>query len=603
MLCACLALGAPGARAELYGPSGRHSLDGAWLFRLDGRGIGLKRGFQRKASTRGWSPVTVPNAWNATDQSSASMEGTVAWYRKDFTLPDSGRATWLVRFQSVNNRITAWLNGHPIGTHAGPYLPFEFVLAPALLHRHGPNSLVLRIDSHRRRTDFPGSPYWWNYGGILRRVELVRVDRVGFSSVQVLPYLSCPTCDASVAYKVTLRNYSKAPERVHLTTAYGTLRLDLGRATIAPGALHTFSAALTVPQPHLWSPRSPYLYTVRLRLTYERAPGSWIEIGSYYLRSGVRSVTVSPEGTLLLNGEVVNFRGVGLIEDSRRHGGISSPAADHRFISEMRELGATAIRSQYPLDEELEELADASGILIWSEIPMDSVSERYMVIPGYRASAVAELEQNILNNGNHPSIIVWSIGNELKPLPTPAEGAYITAAAATARAMDPTRLVGLAAAGYPSAPCPSSYYAPLDVLGINDYFGWYSGPRGELANREGLSPFLDEMHACLPTKALVVTEFGAEANRAGPATERGSYAFQQEFVKYHLEVFASKPWLAGACYWALEEFRVRPGWGGGNPKPEPPIHKKGLISFTGYRKPAFYEAQRIYRATVQLHAP
>jgi beta-glucuronidase len=141
------------------------------------------------------------------------------------------------------------------------------------------------------------------------------------------------------------------------------------------------------------------------------------------------------------------------------------------------------------------------------------------------------------------------------------------------------------------------------VLGLNDYFGWYPGPVGDLKSRNGLSSYLDAMHACYRGKGLVVTEFGAEANRPGPVGERGSYAFQEDFVKFHLNVFATKPWLGGAIYWALQEFRVRPGWGGGNPRPTPPIHAKGLISFSGALKPAYYDVQRIFRATTQLAAP
>ena len=73
-------------------------------------------------------------------------------------------------------------------------------------------------------------------------------------------------------------------------------------------------------------------------------------------------------------------------------------------------------------------------------------------------------------------------------------------------------------------------------------------------------------------------------------------------MKYHLGVFASKPWLNGALYWTLNEFRVRPDWDGGNPRPQPPIHQKGLVSFDGVRKPAFFDVQRIFKATKQFRS-
>jgi beta-glucuronidase len=535
------------------------------------------------------------------------MDGTVAWYRKDFELPPGGAGSaWIVRFESVNNRVRAWLNGQPIGSHAGAALPFELVLPAAALKAHGANHLVLRVDSRRAATDFPKVGLWWNYGGILRTAYLRRVDRVGFASVQVLPQLPCPTCAATLEYRVMLRNYSLAAQDVRLRSSFGSQPVDLGTATIAAGATHTFIARATLPSPQLWSPASPHLYDVTLDAevgTQAGATEEWSRAAHWFLRSGVRSIAVSRQGTLLLNGQKLNFRGVGVVEDSKRLGGALSDSLDRRLIAQAKSVGATAIRSQYPLDERLEQLADENGLMLWSEIPVDKIPPRYLATSALRNRAVAKLRENILTNSSHPSIIVWSIANELAPEPDAAQGTYISHAVAAAHALDPTRPVGLAVAAYPSVGCQARYYAPLDVIGLNDYFGWYPGPVGDLKRRQGLSGYLDAMHACYAGKGLVVTEFGAEANRPGPVTERGSYAFQQDFVRFHLNVFATKPWLGGAIYWALQEFRVRPGWGGGNPRPTPPIHGKGLISFNGALKPAYYDVRNLYRATTQLGAP
>ena len=98
----------------------------------------------------------------------------------------------------------------------------------------------------------------------------------------------------------------------------------------------------------------------------------------------------------------------------------------------------------------------------------------------------------------------------------------------------------------------------------------------------------------------MVTEFGAEANREGSVEDKGTYAFQQDFVNFHLGVFATKPWLSGALYWALNEFRVRPQWDGGNPFSTPPIHQKALMHYDGTPKPAWTDAQRWFQATEQF---
>ena len=108
------------------------------------------------------------------------------------------------------------------------------------------------------------------------------------------------------------------------------------------------------------------------------------------------------------------------------------------------------------------------------------------------------------------------------------QSAYINAAVKFAKEMDPTRPVGLAVAAYPSSLCQAAQYAPLDVLGLNDYFGWYPGPSGQIFDRTKLSGYLDAVRACYPDKAMMVTEFGAEANRDGPVEEKGTWAFQQD---------------------------------------------------------------------------
>jgi len=154
--------------------------------------------------------------------------------------------------------------------------------------------------------------------------------------------------------------------------------------------------------------------------------------------------------------------------------------------------------------------------------------------------------------------------------------------------------------GYRTALCQAPSYAPLQVIGINDYFGWYVGPGGQIFDRTQFPAYLDAVRACYPRQAIMISEFGAEANRDGPPEEKGTFAFQQDFVNFQLGVFAAKPWLSGAIYWALNEFWVRPGWDGGDPRPQPPVFQKGLITYDGQRKPAWSDVQRWYKATQTL---
>ena len=604
---------APGYPAEtprpgaLYktGPTDRYLLGGTWLFRFDSTEQGVKQGWQRNASTEGWTRVAVPNAWNAQDSSPQSFAGGVGFYRKDFKLPtNSRRFAWVVRFESVNYRSKVWLNGRPLGTNRGAYLPFELRLPAGLLKRGATNRLVIRVDNRRRPTDFPpsnlnpkGQPTggWWNYGGLLREVYLRRIDRIDFTTVQVQPDLPCTTCAATVRFRVTVRNYSDSGQRVHLVTTYGARKLSLGTAAIGPKRFATFVRSITVEHPRLWSIGQPNLYNVRLRATIGHDT-----VAGYYVESGIRSIKLL-DGHLLLNGKALNVRGVGYHEDSPTMGFAIDNRTRDQQLQWIKSLGATMIRSHYPLHPYTQERADELGILLWSEIPVYAVRTKWLKQRLVRELAAKELRDNILINGNHPSIVVWSIGNELSARPGPVQGYYIARAVRTAHALDPTRPVGLAVAGYPAAGCQSEY-APLDVIGINDYFGWYPGPNGQIADRTLLPDYLNAVHQCYPQKAVFVSEFGAEANRDGPVEEKGTYEFQDDFINYHLGVYSSLPWLNGAIYWAIQEFRVRPDWDGGNPHPDPPIHEKGLISFDGKPKPAFFDVQKAFTTTPQLRS-
>ena len=293
----------------------------------------------------------------------------------------------------------------------------------------------------------------------------------------------------------------------------------------------------------------------------------------------------------------MHLRGVGLIEDSATAGSALSQAQQLAAMTAAKQLGATVVRSQYPLSQYEEQLADQMGLMIWSEIPVYQVhdSELAAVTP----AALALLRENIHDNGNHPSIVAGSIANELDPLVGAAQSAYIAAAVAAAHLLDPTRPVGLAYQGYPSIGCQPGY-APLQVLGINDYFGWYPGPEGDIADPSLLGSYLAAQRACYPHQAIMISEFGAEANRPGPVDERGTYEFQSQFISNQLAAIAAAPWLSGAIYWALQDFLVRPGWSGGNPYPTPPLFTKGLIAFDGTQKPAWSLVQQAYAATDQL---
>lgn len=600
------ATAAPPTYGALYqdGPTDRWLLGGSWLYRADPSDIGVAQGFWHDTgATAGWSPQTVPNSFNAGDLSATSMAGSVGWYRRDFTLPAHAFSpsvparfrSWIVRFESVNYRATVWLNGRQIGGHAGAFLPFELDLRGA---RAGVNRLVVRVDARRGPSDLPPGPSggWWNYGGLQREVYLRSVQRVDMSPVVVRPILSCPTCAATIQEQVTVRNVTASPQTVSLHGTYGGARLSFGGHTIAANGTWLAHASLQVTAPHLWAPGNPHLY----RATISASDQNGQALETYVTQSGIRSIAVAPGGQLLLNGRLLNLRGFSIHELNLQTGAALSSAQLASLVNWDRELGGGIIRAHYPLNPAIEEMADRDGILLWSEVPVYQVATQFLTRPSWLTSAHAFLRQNILTNQNHASVLLWSVANELPTPPNDAEARYIAGAAQLAHQLDPTRPVGMAIADWPGVACQQAY-APLDAIGYNDYFGWFDSGGGTADDRDGLGPFLDSLHACYPNKALMITEFGFEGNRPGPVEERGTFAYQAATAAFHLGVFASKPYISAAMWFALQDFAARPGWGGGDPLPNPPFVQKGPIDINGNpREPLFGTLRSIYTGTQQI---
>ena len=443
----------------------------------------------------------MPNVWNLGDDSPASMIGGVGWYRKDFSLPEASRAlAWAVRFESVNYRSRVWLNGKRVGSNRGAYIPFELRLSG--LKRRGTNRLVIRVDSKRRSTDFPpsglatnGTPTggWWNYSGLQREVYLKRLNVVDWKSVRVTPLLACARCTATVRVRVTLRNVRPGAQRVRVTGNFGSRRIDLGTRGIPGNGVTSFNTSFRMPRPRVWSPAKPNLYNVNLR-----ASAGGRAVSSYKLRTGIRSIRVSGDGHLILNGARVNLRGVGVHEDSKAQGFAVDNAFRKRLVAETKAVGATMMRTHYPMHPYTHELADRQGVMIWSEVPVYAIKTANLAKNLVTTLAAKELEKNIIANQNHPSVLIWSIANELSSRPGPTQASYIKNAVRQAKRLDPSRPVGLAVAGYPAVGCQNKAYAPLDVIGVNEYFGWYPGPQGSIFDRTQLSAYLDQLRAVLP---------------------------------------------------------------------------------------------------------
>jgi beta-glucuronidase len=596
---------APPTKGALYtdGQSGRYLLGGRWLYRADPGDAGQSAGWWRdRSSSAGWSPVAVPNTFNTGNFSLTGMDGSVGWYRRDFTVPRGAFASyvpasarrWIVRFESVNYRATVWLNGHLLGHHTGANLPFEFDLSSL---RPGVNRLVVRVDNRILLGELPPGPGggWWNYGGLLREVYLRAVQTADLQQVVVRPLLPCPSCAATVQTRVQLRNLTRAPQTLHLTGSFGNQTLRFSPVTIPPHATVTAQAGVRVAHPRLWAPGHPALYRASVTLTDARGR----PLGGYLTYSGIRSIKVTRAGRITLNGRVLDLRGVEFREQNLHTGGALDPAQLRRLVGWVRALGATVIRLDAP-NPQIAEMADRDGLLLWLDVPVNnSVTDPYLRMPVWVNTTRTTLRDEILANQNHPSVMMWSVGNELPAPSTQAETSYISSSVALAHRLDPTRPVGMSISDWPGNPCDPGL-AALDAIGVNEYFGWYDAGGGTTDDRDALGPFLDSFRKCYPHQALFVTEFGFDANRAGPTDERGTYGFQAGAVGYHLAVFNSKPWLSGEIYFLLQDSVSAYGYTGGNPWPDPPFNNHGLLDFSGRPKPAWGVVASDYHHASQI---
>jgi hypothetical protein len=240
------------------------------------------------------------------------------------------------------------------------------------------------------------------------------------------------------------------------------------------------------------------------------------------------------------------------------------------------------------------EAFDRLGIVFWEQIPLWRVDGPKLRPRALRPAALAYLRRTLLRDRNHASLAVVSVSNETLRGGAP-EAAYIGAAKRTVRRLAPGVLAAADTTLTPLSRIPGAY-ATLDAIGVNSYLGWYGGTPADLG------PALDALRARFLRQALVLTEVGAEANRPGARSEKGTYAFQRRYLDEELSLVDARPYLSGALVWVLRDFPARPGWMGGNLRPSPPINAKGLLRANGSRKPAFAVVRRHFRRAL-AHAP
>jgi len=590
--------GAPLVRA---GQPGRLVLGGRWYFRLDDAGKGVGDRFMAQRSLSGWRPISLPYDWNGAERKLNAA--SIGWYRRDLEMPRSAPGTrWIVRFEGAGHRSTVYLNGRVIGRHTGNYLPFEADLRGL---RPGRNRLVVRVSSLRTPDDLThwrrarvhryGNGGWWNFGGIHREVTVRPARGLDIGRAQALPRMGCPTCAARVQVRALVRNLGLDATTPEVTARLAGQTITLSATSLAAGARREFAGEATIAHPRLWDIHRGDRYSLAVRA---RARGG--ADAAYRTSFGVRDLRKTDDGRVMLNGRRLVVRGVSLHEDDAAVGSAWRASQLRDVLRRVDDLGATVVRAHYPLNPALLEALDRRGVMVWDSAPVNLVQNDRWAKAGVRRDAVRVNEETVLRDRGHPSVLVFSIADEL-PIPVQrGQVEFVREAARRVRRLDPTRMVALdrvARYGAPDDADPA--FGALDVLGVNEYFGWYRGalPPRKPAYAADLGRYYDTLHRQQPHAALFVTEFGAEANRRGPTREKGTYAYQARYLRVHLAQAAAKPYLNGAIVWALRDFRVHSAWTGGNPKPKPPWNQKGIVGANGREKPGYREVRKIFKAS------
>ena len=590
-----LVLVLPGG-APAADPPGPVSLSQGWDFALDPTDQGTIQNWQSGRRGTGWEPATVPHVLEAGTQPEV-FYGSIGWYRLTFQGPQTRAGLgWALRFEQVRRIARVWLNGVELGVNRDPYTPFEL---PAKGLRAGaPNTLVVRVDYRRSVALREG---WWNWGGITRPVSLVARGPVVMHDAGLLPRRAC--VGSKCAWNVLVDGWLENPGAtmqapavsVQLRSPDGTIsQRSVTARRLQPGERMRVRFAVAVRgAPKLWSPESPNLYAATIST---RSGGQAVQVD--HRRVGLRTVAVV-DGMLRLNGRVLDLRGASIQEDIPGRGPALTDADIDNTVDELKALGANVTRAHYLLDRRLLDRFDEEGILVWAQSPVYH-RDRQLRTPGQRSYELDVVRKTILEARKHPSVITHSVANELTALPDEQRTSevWMRNAAALARDLDPTLPVSIDILSYPGIARQRTYDA-FDMLGINSYWGWYEGKANRsTADIDGLAPYLRAMRDKYPGKALVITEFGAEATEPGPADVKQTYAFQTQYLKRNLDIIDRLGFMGGAIYWTAREFAVKPKWdGGAHPPVRDSIHNKALITYDGKIKPAFTAAQKAFKAT------
>jgi len=560
-------------RTTMIQTTGRtaESLNGLWRFTIDPYDTGLRMGWHDPGQhgvaapwdydPDGGEGIPVPSCWNMHRPEYLHYEGS-AWYARRFAYraaPPGERV--FLRIGAANYDAKVFLNHAFLGNHRGGSTPFCLELTGGLRVE---NLLQICVNDARTLDRVPmRNTDWFNYGGIYRDIGLFRLPAsfIRDFKVQLVPDGTYGRIKFEMAVDGPASDGEARVEIPELQIA-AWMRIEGGRGELTVAA-----------RPERWSPDTPRLYSVSAAYGGDRVEE----------RVGFRQIGTA--GTdILLNGKRIFLRGVCVHEDDAQCGKVSDEADIRRRFAHAKELGCNFLRlAHYPHTELAASIADEVGLMLWEEIPV------YWAIDFTNQSTYADAENQLLElikrDQNRVSVIIWSVGNENAD--SDARLSFMSRLAAKAKQEDPGRLVCAAClVNKAKLRIEDRLAAYLDVIGLNEYYGWYD------PNYEELVQIGRNSH---PDKPIIISETGADAlaGHHGSRDELFTEEYMAEVYHKQLAILSQLDYVQGLTPWILYDFR--------SPRRQnryqQGFNRKGLIALDKRtKKAAFQVLQEFYRA-------
>lgn len=585
-IAAALALSFLGStlNAQIINAYGRksRSLNGEWHAVVDPFGSGKRSGIWKNRKPAGNNEfreysfdegliLNVPGDFNSQLPELKYYEGTV-WYGRYFDAGDiePGEKV-LLYFAGVANEADVYLNAEHIGHHEGGFTPFQIDVTDKV--KDSDNFIAVAVDNRRTPDKIPAMNFdWWNYGGITRDVMLiqvpdchiedyfVRLDKEKKDQINIDVELSEAAANKMVSVEIPELGVFE-----RLTTG------NDGRASKSVKARNLVR----------WDVDNPKLYEVRFATDRDTISE---QIGFRNLRADGSSI--------VLNDRPVFLCGVNIHEEVPQRKGRAFTEADAAMLlSEAKSMGANFVRlAHYPQNEHMVRMAEKMGILLWEEIP---VWQSINFANDSTLSLASQMMSDMINRDkNRAAIAIWSIANETWP--SEERNNFLTKLKETASSIDDTRLIGAAFNNMSFNKEDSTFYIKndpipdiLDVVGINEYVGWYVDWQAKPENTHW---------KVAVDKPLIISEFGAEALYGQHGNEDAKWSWSEDFqaklYRDNLTMFQNIPNLAGTSPWVLFDFRSPTRM---SPQQGLEFNRKGLVSDRGQRKAAWHIMRDYYR--------